>query len=117
MRRRIFFLVIGSLLLAAAGCAVGIEPPDPTGMVKITGGDFRFGETQTCFNNDSNNCNDSQPWPGVTVHVKDFYLDKTEVTNFQYEYCVAKGQCPKQDTFGTGGSTSEPTLFPYYEEK
>lgn len=117
MRKRTFSLVIGALLLAAAGCAVGITPPDPTKMVQVEGGTFRFGETQVCFNNDSNNCNDSQPWPGVTVKVKTFYIDQHEVTNFQYEYCVAKGKCPKQDTFGTGGNTSEPTIFPYYEDK
>ncbi len=103
------------LLVAAAGCVEGLSPPKPTEMVEIREADelvFLFGDSEICSNAGSPAvaCGDIENGataipetnPTVLLRLKPFAIDVHEVTNFQYEYCVATGPCiqPKYDNAG-----------------
>lgn len=99
------------LLLTLAGCDVGIQPPEPAGMVSIDEGlSFPFGGGEPCFDADADvtreeGCSQSRDasffdrveelvtGPSATVELEPFAIDRHEVTNLQYEYCVALGEC------------------------
>lgn len=68
------------LICVATACLANRAPaaePAPDGMVWIPGGEFWMG---------SNEFSDAQPWH--RVHVDGFWMDKTEVTNEQFEKFV-----------------------------
>lgn len=90
-------------LVLMLGCVSGIEPPGPTTLIPIKGGKFLFGSTKLCHNVGTEpkvTCESNtlvglpKVYPPVMVEIKDFFIEEHEVTNFQYEYCVAMGKCP-----------------------
>lgn len=91
----------GLTALAALSCSEGIEPPTDTEEVLIPGGAFWMGsETDAYCDVESGTCqgagecyNDQQVRRCVVVPT--FKMDVTEVTNIQYDHCVARGGCEK----------------------
>jgi formylglycine-generating enzyme required for sulfatase activity len=51
------------------------------------------GDVDVCTTNNPDNLAGIDPWPEVSVEVGAYKIDAHEVTNVQYEYCVAKGIC------------------------
>jgi formylglycine-generating enzyme required for sulfatase activity len=85
-------------------CADGIEPPATTEMVQISEGlDFLFGSTEPCLEGEPIQCSALEnipiTYPTVMVRLKPFAIDVHEVTNLQYSYCVAMGEC-SEPTYG-----------------
>jgi len=94
-------LMLAAIIMVAVGCATGLEPPEPTPMAQVTSGlIYRFGMGQ-------DGCNIPKPEqcqarrgkgfnpgnPSVLVSLQAFEIDTHEVTNDQYRYCVAMGEC------------------------
>ena len=90
------FCVLVGLLL---GCAEGKEPPAVSNMVSIGDGtiQFDFGAgavDEQCRAGDVRNYCSDDPKPPVTypswpIQIAAFELDEHEVTNVQYQHCVA----------------------------
>ena len=105
-----------ALGVAALGaCAEGIEPPTATTMVEVRDGlTFDFGIEGLCKGSDEPTCDTPGQipldYPKVNVTLKPFAIDQDEVTNFQYEYCVAKGVCTEPQF----GNAPDQTQFEYY---
>ena len=59
------------------------RPADGMGMVYVPAGEFQMGSTE----------GDNDEAPVHTVALDAFWLDHTEVTNAQYQKCVAAGDC------------------------
>jgi formylglycine-generating enzyme required for sulfatase activity len=118
MRKAIVVAMVGIV-----GCAEGREPPAPTAMVNITSGlEFDFGPEGMCRNGSAavdavtQTCASPPPldvmYPKVRVNLSPFALDVHEVTNLQYQYCVAKGVCtPPQ----FGNAPDPATQNDYYD--
>ncbi len=120
-------------LLCLTGCPEGLDRPAPTALKLITGGTFKLGPprldkagnpsktgkiplkcggkdsipTDRC---DSGDTHDPLLWidkltwvPNATAHVKTFKIERHEVTNLQYRYCVEKGACDEPDLKQVGG--------------
>lgn len=96
-------LLLAALPLAAA-CAVGKVPPEPTEMVPVTEDlDFLFGAAEACYAIGSKGAENDpcttdgisvQPtFPQLLVRLDPFEIDRHEVTNVQYRYCVSQGGC------------------------
>ena len=101
------FIAAGAASLVA--CAEGLEPPSTTAMAEVrTGLTFTFGVQfdKEGFCSPVGTPANQQPscsvatdahlpiiWPTVQVELAPFAIDVHEVTNFQYEYCVALGDC------------------------
>ncbi|MCB9727660.1 MAG: formylglycine-generating enzyme family protein [Deltaproteobacteria bacterium] len=122
MRRMFMAAVVlaGASAALIGSCAEGIVPPEPTEMVEIkTGLTFDFGPPGPCVGDGSTDpCDVSggkvpTTYPQVQVTIPAFAIDKHEVTNLQYEYCVAAGGCTdppfdnavateQQDYYGRG---------------
>ncbi len=110
-------------LLVLVGCAKGKTPPTPTEMVTVgTAGDkitFQFGTEQACFDGDEaadGFCNFDKPpitYPVMTVEIDAFQLDEHEVTNLQYQHCVARGACSEPTAVNL---TQTGPLRKYYNE-
>lgn len=92
----------------ALGCVQGLDPPEPTPVVEVPGGTFVFGSTVPCFAEDKptagcgvneNPFGMPKTYPTMLVEVKPFAIEQHEVTNYQYEYCVAKGACREPTAF------------------
>ena len=86
------------LTMVFSACAVGIEPPEVTDSVLIDDGlTYTFGTTVPCREGVSVECQvgESIPlaYPTVTLKLEAFRFDVHEVTNLQYQYCVAMGDC------------------------
>lgn len=90
------------------GCVRGLDPPEPTPLVEVAGGTFVFGSTEPCFPEDKptagcgvneNPFGMPKTYPTVVVNVKPFAIEEHEVTNYQYEYCVAMGACREPNAF------------------
>lgn len=80
-----------------ATCAIAADTNAPPGMVWIPGGDFWMG---------SDDFSDAQPWH--RVYVDGFWIDKTEVTNEQFEkfvkatgYVTVAERAPTKEEFPT----------------
>ena len=116
MRMNMRFLAAVVLVaVLGGGCVKGVEPPAVTPLVEIAAGDFLFGSTDPCFNLTQTNvtCELNTPglpkvYPTVLVTLPGYLIDQTEVTNYQYEYCVAMGGC--SDLL----ATTLPTVADYY---
>ncbi|MEZ4265263.1 MAG: formylglycine-generating enzyme family protein [Myxococcota bacterium] len=100
MRRLILnaMFACGASAVALSGCAEGIVPPEPTEMVEIKSGlTYMFGQSGPCvLEGKVDPCTSSRVpalFPQAQVTLAAFALDKHEVTNLQYEYCVAAGAC------------------------
>ncbi len=89
---------------AAVSCATGIDPPALTEMVEVREGlAFTFGSVEPCNDEETRadsafSCtDDTKPLPdikpAIEVQLTPFAIDRHEVTNFQYEHCVANGAC------------------------
>lgn len=116
-------LVLTTTLLGLSACADGRTPPAPTAQVEIrTGLQFDFGPDGLCRNGSAavdavtQTCSSPAPldvqYPKVTVQLQPFALDVHEVTNLQYQYCVAKGACtPPQ----FGNAPDPATQNDYYD--
>lgn len=77
---------------------VGQSEPAAPDMLKVPGGTFTMG---------ADGVGESDEQPAHAVHVKGFWLDRTEVTNAAYLECVNAGKCaPYKDDvarrFGAG---------------
>jgi formylglycine-generating enzyme required for sulfatase activity len=110
IRRGIRYALLAGACVLATGCLTGRDAPEPTAMVPVTQGlTFVFGDDQICQSASVNpqqlvTCADihedgksagliAKVYPTVTVTVPAFEIDAHEVTNIQYEYCVAAGGC------------------------
>ncbi len=100
------------VLVAALGgaCVKGMEPPAVTPLVEIAAGDYLFGSTDPCFNLSQTNVtcqleNVGMPkvYPTVLVTLPGYLIEQTEVTNRQYEYCVALGGCVEPTVTNVNG--------------
>ncbi|TNF30244.1 MAG: hypothetical protein EP329_13940 [Deltaproteobacteria bacterium] len=102
-------ILLAVSMMVASACSTGVTPPEPTPMASITNNlTFEFGadfdadgfcvdpRTPT---NQQPSCSSSNGvqlplvWPSVTVELQPFAIDVHEVTNIQYQYCVAAGAC------------------------
>ena len=99
---------IGLLAILGSACVQGLDTPEPTPLVPITGGTFVFGSTAPCFPEDkpTAGCKPNEnpfgmpkTYPVVQVQLPGFAIEQHEVTNYQYEYCVAKGACREPFAF------------------
>lgn len=100
-------LAIAAGMLALGACSKGIEPPDNTKAVKIQGGKFTMGggsvdpclDSKVASDGFVFSCPDKAQSEAIAnvVELKDFWLDEHEVTNFQYEHCVALGDCDEPE--------------------
>ena len=100
------------LLLGFAGCAKGIDPPTVSTMVLFGGPgysgpalEFTFGDDTGCP--EPPTCTEdveitTPVYPTAKAKVAPFALDATEVTNFQYEYCVRMGACDDLTGYNLG---------------
>lgn len=98
-------LWITATLWVVGSCAKGIAPPAPTEMADISEGlTFSFGQADACYSEsqkllgDVGSCSvdgDHVPltFPLVDVALSPFSIDVHEVSNIQYEYCVAMDAC------------------------
>ena len=104
-------ILLVSILLG--GCYEGRVPPPVTRMLEIKGGSFTMGagpkvklKCTASSIAEIEHCDvpkqrenpllwilDLSWVPGATARLVDFEIDEHEVTNAQYEYCVALGQC------------------------
>lgn len=104
------------LALISTACATGLKPPEPTAMVSVeTGLVFRFGMGQDgCDVPNPTQCEADKTKqfdpgnPSVLVKLAPFAIDVHEVTNDQYRYCVAMGEC----SLNAGDNTS--SIADYY---
>ena len=103
-------VAVGLLALAVTGWAIykywpGTKepgPPPPDGMVLIKGGKFMMGR----------NDGETDERPAHEKNIKDFYLDKYEVTNREYKKFVdATGHTPPQN-WTRGAYEPEKALLP-----
>lgn len=111
---------------ALVGCAEGLEPPSVTEMAEVTTGlTFTFGVQ---FDKEGfcspvgtpaanlPSCSSATSallpivWPTVQVVLDPFAIDVHEVTNLQYEYCVAAGGCSEP----LAGNAQSPDQQEYY---
>jgi formylglycine-generating enzyme required for sulfatase activity len=109
--------------LGIGACAEGREPPAPTATVEVrTGLTFDFGPEGMCLNGNASrsakdqSCTDTGSldvqYPKVEVQLPPFAFDVNEVTNLQYQYCVAMGAC----TLPQFGNAPDPaTQNDYYD--
>ena len=103
------------LVLGFAGCAKGIDPPTLSSMLYFGGPgyqgpalEYTLGDEQGC---PKPLCEEgatvSEVLPAVKAKVAPFALDTTEVTNFQYEYCVHMGACDDLTGYNLGTVISD----------
>lgn len=126
MRVRALWLTLAVVIAGQATCATGIEPPRATDLVEVTDGlTFEFGQEAICWNRaemlgpnkdlEPGNCDDGKyiPFipPTTEVVLKPFAIEQHEVSNFQYEYCVAMGACTPPSGYNAPG----PRQQDYYE--
>jgi serine/threonine-protein kinase len=69
------------------------RPADGMAMVYVPEGEFRMGSTK----------GDSDEEPVHTVALDGFWIDRTEVTNAQYQKCVTAGRCDPSDYVSDSG--------------
>jgi formylglycine-generating enzyme required for sulfatase activity len=99
-------IALAALAASALGCAKGRTPPAITNLIAVgTSGtplEAEFGEEMLCAGGKAEPaatasvCDTAKPprsVPAMTVRVKPFQIDAHEVTNFQYQHCVATGDC------------------------
>ena len=88
----IYLLIFGMIL---SGC----ESP-PKGMVLVSGGNFTMGSNKVDTNQHALRVGLNKPWyadesPSLKLYLKDFYIDKYEVTRLQYYiFCQATDHKP-----------------------
>jgi formylglycine-generating enzyme required for sulfatase activity/predicted Ser/Thr protein kinase len=99
----------GAVVVVALGLIIALKPAAPSGMVYVPAGEFIMGSTDAEVDSAVPLCNygDCQrSWfeieqPRHPVYLDAFYIDKTEVTNAQYQKCVEAGACdmPSDTTY------------------
>ena len=120
--------VVALLLLGTAtlvlGCAKGQTPPAVTNMIAIQGSgpngavEFSFGSDTMCLSpgNEGDHCGENRPpisYPTMDIVLEAFQIDQHEVTNSQYQHCVARGACSEPAVVNAlGGGAYEK----YYDE-
>ncbi len=108
-------------VLGLTACAEGREPPATTEMVQVTAGlEFDFGPEGMCLNGNAAKAAKDQEctepgsldvqYPKVNVKLEPFSFDVHEVTNLQYQYCVAMGAC----TLPQFGNAPDPATQNFY---
>lgn len=80
--------------------AEGVRDKDKAVMVFVPAGTFTMGST------DADAAADSDEKPAHDVTLDAFWLDKFEVTNFQYAQCVEAGECEPSSRAGDGDFNS-----------
>jgi formylglycine-generating enzyme required for sulfatase activity len=85
-------------LLVGLSPALAATEPGAAEMLQVPGGSFRMG---------ADGVGEADEQPAHAVSIKGFWLDRTEVTNLQYQACVKAGKCqPFRDnvarSFGAG---------------
>ena len=115
-------LTFGALSLL--GCAKGKEPPAKTALITIgtAGGRITatFGSSEMCKDSEVGDyCSDAKPprtLPSMDVDIPAFQLDSHEVTNLQYQHCVAHGTCGEPMNKSIA-SLVDPPIRGYYDEE
>ena len=116
------------LLLAAAlavGCSKGIDPPELTPIVHLSGGEFTMGsrDQDPCDRAkiDSEggilaSCHAEEQSEAVyhNVYVEPFCMDEHEVTINQFRHCVALGDCAERPRATGGGQPGTPGAVSKY---
>ena len=107
----------------ALGCAKGRTPPSPTSMIVIPTAasgqvEYTFGTEAMCLDSEEDDfCSQKKPprvYPTMQVEVDSFEIDEHEVTNLQYQHCVARGACSEPGAVNAlGGGAYEK----YYSDK
>ena len=64
-----------------------IRPIDNKTMLLVPAGEFFMGSV------DNDPFADEDEWPQHAVYIDAFWVDKTEVTNSEFQYCVEAGKC------------------------
>lgn len=90
---------------------VMVDPKDGMVLVHIPAGEFKMGSSRTA---DPQTLDEELPQH--IVFLKDYWIDKTEVSNAQYGMCVAEGACtkPANSHSATRGSYYEDSLYADY---
>ncbi len=90
MKLKVLLVIAAILLFAAVPHAregfAGADSSD--GMVRVPAGEFFMG----CNEEVDRECEDDEK-PGRTMRLKEFWIDKHEVTVAEYEECVKAGKC------------------------
>lgn len=126
MNRNIFMVLPAMVWLGA--CVNGVEPPEPTALVRIDAGVFEFGIEEPCFNADEADSHATcgnpfllpKVYPSVKINLPAFAIEEHEVTNGQYWYCYEMGECDlpeyvnagqtQQNYFGNQGYNDYPVV-------
>ncbi len=88
-----------------------IDPTDGMVLVPVTAGEFQMGSSKA---EDPQALDEELP-PHI-VYLRDYWIDKTEVSNAQYAMCTAAGVCtnPANNTSQTRGSYYENSQYADY---
>lgn len=108
----------------ALGCASGKTPPTPTSTVRVEATannkvEYEFGSTVMCADGEESTAEacKSRPspksYPTMVVRIPPFTIDETEVTNLQYQHCVARGNCTEPAVVNALGGGA---FDKYYDE-
>lgn len=85
--------ILLSTVALLSACPEGIPIPPVSPTVAMPGGNYTMGATKDCTDEDSNEVCDPSSYAERPVFVSPFNIDRHEVTNTQYRYCVAQGAC------------------------
>ena len=106
------------------GCSKGIDPPAPTPVVALAGGQFSMGETAIDPCSEMRVGRNGPVLPGRldqqsarVVHSMDvsgFCLDVNEVTVEQYRHCVAREACSAPEATNAGNQGAPGFVAQYY---
>ncbi|MBT9554969.1 MAG: formylglycine-generating enzyme family protein [Myxococcales bacterium] len=114
-------LTIGALSLL--GCAKGKEPPAKTALLTIGNAGGRvtatFGSSAMCKDSEVGDfCSEAEPprtLPAMQVDIPAFQIDAHEVTNLQYQHCVAHGAC--SEPMNKSIASLDSAFRGYYDEE
>jgi formylglycine-generating enzyme required for sulfatase activity len=120
--RHIDRVLFGLTALAAVGCAKGIDPPEPSPVVRIEGGTFMMGgsELAPCgqMSATTMSCQPLLVSEQIVheVRVDTLCVARNETTIEQYRHCVARGDCTKPQLTNTGIQGQDNFIRRYYNE-
>jgi formylglycine-generating enzyme required for sulfatase activity len=102
-----YHIIVLSFILSLPLMLLGCSSP-PEGMIKIPAGEFIMGSDEVDTEGKAIQYGSKKPWflnehPSHKVTTKEYYMDKTEVTNMAYQKFVADSG-HEQPQYWSGGS-------------